>query len=70
MTDIPPGQTFELDPSRASEQDLQQNQHNVEVVATGFLRIINGSIGALPSYVYRTLPARDIVEMFIYQHVP
>ncbi|EGO02251.1 hypothetical protein SERLA73DRAFT_166724 [Serpula lacrymans var. lacrymans S7.3] len=48
MTSMPPGHGYELDPAKAGEQDVKQNQHNVEIVASSFLEIITSSVPALP----------------------
>ncbi|KAA1466679.1 hypothetical protein DENSPDRAFT_831556 [Dentipellis sp. KUC8613] len=56
MTDLPPGCGFELDPAKAGDQDVKQNQKNVEVVASSFLDIITSSIPILPS-MFRELCA-------------
>jgi hypothetical protein len=49
MTSLPPGRGYELDPSKAGDQDVKQNQKNVELVAASFLEIISASVPALPS---------------------
>lgn len=49
MTTLPPGRGYELDPSKAGDQDVKQNQKNVELVASSFLEIISASVPALPS---------------------
>jgi hypothetical protein len=49
MSSLPPGQGFELDPSRAGDQDVEQNRENVQFVAASFLEIISASVSALPS---------------------
>lgn len=49
MTSMPAGHSYELDPSRAADQDLEQNRKNVEFIASSFLEIVTSSIPALPS---------------------
>jgi neurofibromin 1 len=49
MTAMPPGHGYDLDPAKAGEQDVVQNQKNVELVASSFLEIVSSSIPALPS---------------------
>jgi len=45
MESLPPGQGYELDPTKAGEQ----NRKNIEFVAQSFLEIIRSSTSALPS---------------------
>ncbi|KAJ3936091.1 MAG: hypothetical protein NXY57DRAFT_886591 [Lentinula lateritia] len=49
MESLPPGQGYELDPSKAGQQNVAQNRRNVEFVAQSFLEIIGSSTSALPS---------------------
>ncbi|KAF9266130.1 hypothetical protein L218DRAFT_1016740 [Marasmius fiardii PR-910] len=49
MESLPPGQGYELDPSKAGEQDVVQNRKNIEYVAQSFLEIIGSSTSKIPS---------------------
>ncbi|VDB87041.1 unnamed protein product [Peniophora sp. CBMAI 1063] len=49
MESLPPGQSYVLDPTLVPADQREQNQRNVEVVATGFLNIITASVPAIPS---------------------
>ncbi|THH31919.1 hypothetical protein EUX98_g2275 [Antrodiella citrinella] len=49
MMSAPEGKSYEIDPSRASEQDIVQNQKSVELIAGTFLEIIASSVPAFPS---------------------
>uniref|UniRef100_A0A0W0FVQ0 Ras-GAP domain-containing protein n=1 Tax=Moniliophthora roreri TaxID=221103 RepID=A0A0W0FVQ0_MONRR len=49
MESLPAGQGFELDPSKAVEQDVVQNRRNIEYVAETFLEIIGSSTAKIPS---------------------
>ena len=49
MLSMPPGCSYELDPSKAGDQDLEQNKKNVELIASSFLSIIGASVPALPA---------------------
>ncbi|KAF8638594.1 hypothetical protein AX17_002135 [Amanita inopinata Kibby_2008] len=49
MLSMPPGCSYELDPAKAKEQDVTQNQKNVEFIASSFLSIIGASIPAIPA---------------------
>lgn len=51
MSDLPPGQGYELDPTRANSQDLEQNQLNVQFLTSKFLDLIYASRTGLPPYV-------------------
>ena len=55
MSSLPPGHSYDLDPAKAPDQDFEQNQKDLEFVATSFLEIIAVSIPALPSYVRQSL---------------
>ncbi|KAH7931340.1 hypothetical protein BV22DRAFT_1124264 [Leucogyrophana mollusca] len=48
MASMPPGHAYELDPSKADKDKVEQNQRNVELVASSFLEIISSSVPALP----------------------
>jgi len=49
MQSMPPGSGYEVDPNKiAPGQDLEQNQSNVEFVATTFLTLIISSQQSLP----------------------
>ncbi|KAF8635007.1 hypothetical protein AX15_000591 [Amanita polypyramis BW_CC] len=49
MLSMPPGCSYELDPSKAGDQDLEQNRKNVEFIASSFLAIISASVPTLPA---------------------
>ena len=49
MLSMPPGCSYELDSSKAGDQDLEQNKRNVELIASSFLSIIGASVPALPA---------------------
>ncbi|KAF9067659.1 hypothetical protein BDP27DRAFT_1225535 [Rhodocollybia butyracea] len=49
MESLPSGQGYELDPTKAGEQNVSQNRRNIEFVAQSFLEIIGSSTSALPS---------------------
>ena len=49
MTTIPPGHSYDLDPSKCGEQQTVINQKSVELVASNFLDIITSSVPAFPS---------------------
>jgi neurofibromin 1 len=51
MTSMPSEHGFDLDPSKAAGQDVDQNQKNVQQVATAFLTIISASVPTLPPCV-------------------
>jgi hypothetical protein len=66
MMSAKPGQGYELDPSKAGEQEVAQNQKHVEIVASGFLNILFSSIPALPS-MFREICAhiaQSVVEVW------
>ena len=48
MAAMPPGTSYEVDPSKATGQDIAQNLKNVEYVASTFLGLISSSLPALP----------------------
>lgn len=48
MVSLPAGHGYEVDPNKAGNQDVVQNQKNVELVAHSFLEIIASSLPALP----------------------
>ncbi|KAH8096624.1 hypothetical protein BXZ70DRAFT_945419 [Cristinia sonorae] len=56
MTSAPEGKSYEIDPNKASEQDIVQNQKAVEFVAGTFLELITSSVPAFPS-MFRELCA-------------
>lgn len=49
MSSLPPGHSYDLDPTKAVILDANQNQRDLEVVASSFLVIITASIPAFPS---------------------
>ena len=49
MTSMPPGQGYDLDPTKAGDQDVAANRANVQLVASSFLEIVSSSVPALPS---------------------
>jgi len=51
MDGLPAGHGYVLDPSKVSREEREQNQKNLEVVATGFLSIITASAPSVPSFV-------------------
>ncbi|KAG1752509.1 uncharacterized protein EDB91DRAFT_1102988 [Suillus paluster] len=51
MTSMPPGHAYDLDPTKASRDKLEQNQKNVKLVALSFLDIISSSVPALPPMI-------------------
>jgi len=48
---MPPGHAYDLDPAKAGLEKLEQNQKNVELVASSFLDIISSSVPTLPPCV-------------------
>lgn len=59
MADLPAGQGYELDPSKANGQNLDQNQSNVQFLTTKFLELIFASRAGLPPFVlFQSTPAR------------
>lgn len=48
MSNKAPGHSYDLDPTRAIGQDLDQNRQNVQTVAAAFLGIIKSSVPAIP----------------------
>ncbi|KAF8450670.1 hypothetical protein L210DRAFT_3520995 [Boletus edulis BED1] len=48
MTSMPPGHAYDLDPAKTSKYKLEQNQRDVEFIASSFLEIIGSSVPALP----------------------
>lgn len=69
MTSLPEGKSYEIDPSKASEQDIVANQKAVEFVAGTFLEIITSSVPAFPRYVV-LLTSVTLVDLLYPQHVP
>ena len=49
MTTLPPGHSYDLDPTKAINQDFAQNQKDLEFVAASFLEIVTASVPAFPS---------------------
>ena len=52
MAAMPPGTSYEVDPTKAMRQDIMQNLRNVEYVASVFLGLISSSLPALPGYAF------------------
>jgi len=50
MAAMPPGTSYEVDPTKATREDIVQNLKNVEYVASIFLGLISSSLPALPGY--------------------
>ena len=50
MAAMPPGTSYEVDPTRAMRQDIMQNLKNVEYVTSVLLGVISSSLPALPGY--------------------
>ena len=50
MASMPPKTSYEVDPTKATRQDIAQNLKNVEYVASTFLGLISSSLSALPGY--------------------
>jgi len=48
MSSMPPGTSYEIDPTKAIGQDIAQNQRNVEYVAAKFINLMSSSLPALP----------------------
>lgn len=48
MRELPPGHSYEMDPNKAKEQDLLENQKTVEYVASKFLSVVGSSLPQLP----------------------
>lgn len=48
MRELPPGHSYEMDPSKAKEQDLVENQKTVEYVASKFLTLMTSSLPQMP----------------------
>ena len=45
---MPPGHSYDMDPTKAVGQDIDQNRKNVEIVSTAFLQVVTASIHSLP----------------------
>ena len=45
---MPPGTSYEIDPTKAIGQDIVQNRRNVEYVAAKFINIMSSSLPVLP----------------------
>ena len=52
MSTLPPGHAYDLDPSKAPNQDLEQNKQDLIYVAKAFLDIVSASAPAIPSWVF------------------
>ena len=50
MAAMPPGTSYEVDPTKATRQDIMQNLKNVEYVTSTFLGLVSSSLPALPVY--------------------
>ncbi|KAI9574812.1 hypothetical protein HD554DRAFT_2201766 [Boletus coccyginus] len=48
MSSMPLGRAYDLDPSKTPKHKLEQNQRDVEFIASSFLEIIGSSVPALP----------------------
>ncbi|KAF9238786.1 hypothetical protein BU15DRAFT_88233 [Melanogaster broomeanus] len=48
MVSMPPGHAYDLDPTKTPKHKLDQNQKDVEFIASSFLEIISSSVPALP----------------------
>ncbi|KIJ20411.1 hypothetical protein PAXINDRAFT_166473 [Paxillus involutus ATCC 200175] len=48
MSAMPPGHAYDLDPVKTPKHKLDQNQKDVEFIASSFLEIISSSVPALP----------------------
>lgn len=51
MKELPAGHSYEMDPSKAKEQDLLENQRTVEYVASKFLSLVTSSLPQMPLFV-------------------
>lgn len=61
MKELPAGHSYEMDPSKAKEQDLLENQRTVEYAASKFLSLVTSSLPQMPPYVVvLVFPARYI----------
>lgn len=49
MKELPPGHSYDLDPSKAPNANLEQNKEDLIAVATAFLEIVLASAPAIPS---------------------
>ncbi|RDB19915.1 Neurofibromin [Hypsizygus marmoreus] len=66
MADKPPGHGYDLDPSKASGEEVKKNQRNVEIVASSFLEIVSSSVPAIPP-MFREICAhiaKTVVEVW------
>ena len=50
MVAMPPGTSYEVDPTKARRHDIMQNLKNVEYVASIFVGLVSSSLPALPGY--------------------
>ena len=48
MRDMPPGTSYEIDPSKVLHEDIPANQKNVEYVAAQFINVISDSLDSCP----------------------
>lgn len=48
MREMPSGHSYDMDPTKAIGQDIDQNRRNVEVVTAAFLQVVTASIHCLP----------------------
>jgi hypothetical protein len=48
MRELPAGHSYEMDPSKAEGQDLEENQRTVEYVASKFLSLMTSSLPQMP----------------------
>ncbi|PPR04649.1 hypothetical protein CVT24_011867 [Panaeolus cyanescens] len=48
MANMPPGTSYEVDPTRVAPEDIQRNKEDVEFVATKFLQLMASSLPILP----------------------
>jgi neurofibromin 1 len=48
MSEMPPGTSYDLDPTTAIGQDIAANQRSIEYVASTFIKSMSSSLSALP----------------------
>ena len=48
---LPPNITFILDPAKATDAEVRENQDTIKVFADAFLHIVCNSASAMPLYV-------------------
>lgn len=51
MKELPVGHSYEMDPSKAKEQDLLENQRTVEYAASKFLSLVTSSLPQMPPMI-------------------